>query len=52
VSAAVPEAKAGTRVERSEAGAWRIDVRLDLADGVRSCRRTLGDASYRGWDAG
>ena len=35
-------------VDRVDAG-WRLSVQLDLADGVCSCRRVLGDAGDRRW---
>ncbi|MBD9668424.1 alkaline phosphatase D family protein [Variovorax sp. VRV01] len=37
------------RVERGEAGHWRIGVTLDLDDGLTQCHRELDPAGGRGW---
>ena len=37
------------QLRRDGAGGWRLEVRLDLDDGMRVCTRALGDAKDRRW---
>jgi hypothetical protein len=37
------------QLQRDKTNGWRLEVRLDLDDGLRVCRRALGDTKDRRW---